>query len=480
MALVVLASPLGRRLIVATVAGSAVASVTATVVNVALPSIARDLEADTADQQWILNSYLLALASLILLGGSIGDRVGRVRAYRVGLALFALASVACALAPNVEVLLVCRFGQGIAAALVTPGSLAIIEAGLREEDRDAGVGSWAGFGGVAGAVGPLVGGVLVALSWRWVFVLVVPVAALALLLTKSLPESLDPAARSFPLDLPGAALTVVVLASSSYALIARQVPLLAVAVIGAVLLWRVERGRHNAVIPGDVLAVRPVLVANAITFVVYGGMGVLFFLLSLQLQVTARWSPLAAGSALLPVTLVMLVLSARAAVVARRIGPRIPLTVGPLVMAAGMLLLRRVGPDASFVDDVLPGVLVFGAGLVAVVAPVTATALGQAPSTKAGAASALNNAVARTGSLLAVAAVPAVVGLNGDALGDPARLDAGFDRALVVAAASVAAGGLIAFVGLARRAQMSPALTPEGPHCSVDGPVTRPREVSRA
>lgn len=483
-AAVELASPLGRRLISATVMGSAVAMVTATVANVALPTLAADLGAQASAQKWVINGYLLSLASLILVGGALGDRYGRVRTYRFGLACFALTSVLCAMAPSIDGLIAARVAQGAAAALVTPGSLAIIEATLREEDRDRGVGLWSGLGGIAGAVGPLVGGALVDLSWRWAFVVNVPLALAAFVLARPVPESLDEASRDEPLDVAGAALAVVLLASASFALIegpeggwaTAELAAVALVALSAAVLWRVERGRRGAVVPLDLLAIRPVAVANAVTLTVYGGMGALFFLLALQLQVTVGWSALAAGAALLPVTLILLVLSARAAVLAGRIGPRLPLTVGPLVMAAGMLLLRRVGPGASFAGEVLPGVVVFGLGLVGVVAPVTATALGSAPTTRAGAASALNNATARTGSLLAVAAIPTLVGLNGTALADPARLDRGFDAALLLAAACVALGGLIAFLGLgpATRFRSAPAPAP-APQCPVDGPVPHPR-----
>lgn len=445
-------------MIATTVLGSAVAMLTTTVVNVALPSIAMDLGASSGQQQWVINAYLLTIASLILIGGSLGDRYGRVRIYRIGVAWFALASLLSAVAPSIEILIAARLLQGVGGALLTPGSLAIIESSLVKRDRGRGVGLWAGLTSIAAAVGPLIGGALVELSWRWVFVLNVPIALVVLLLIPKVPETFDPEARESPLDLTGAGLTTLSLGGISFALI--QGPeggfgpmdgaVLAVAVMLGLALVLYERRHSHPMVPFDLFGDRAFAGANAITLLVYGGMGIVFFLLSIQLQVTAGWSPLEAGTALLPATLLLLFFSSKAGDLAQRIGPRVPLTVGPLLIAAGMLLLVRIGPEASYVADVLPGVLLFGAGLVASVAPVTATALGSAPEGRSGAASGANNAIARTGQLLAVAAVPPLVGLTGDALSDPVRLDAAFPDAMVVAAALVAGGAVVAALSLRR------------------------------
>ena len=471
-------------IIATTVLGSAVAQLTATVVNVALPTLAADLDVESAGQQWVNNAYLVTLASFILIGGSLGDRFGRRRVYRIGVAWFAVASLLCAVAPNVEILIASRLLQGVGGALLTPGSLAIIEASLVREDRGRGVGAWSGLGGVAGAIGPLVGGLVVEWSWRWVFVINLPLAVAVLVLSRWMPETSDPEAGSMPLDLVGALLSVVLLGGSSYALIEGSggaaggpvsvAAVLAVLALVALLLW--ERDRPGAMVPLDLFRIRPFVAANAVTLLVYGGLGVVFFLLTIQLQVSAGWSPIEAGSALLPVTVIMLLLSSRAGALATRLGPRWPLTVGPLVMAAGMVMMSSIGPGVSFVRDVLPATIVFGLGLATTVAPVTTAALGTVPDARAGAASGTNNAVARTGQLLAVAAVPLIVGLTGDGLSDPVQLDQHFGAAVRVGAAMVALGGVFAFL-LFRDDDLSAAavedldLQPEMFQCGVDGPV---------
>lgn len=442
----------GRLVVGTTVAGSAVAMLTATVVNVALPALAADLDATSGQQQWVVNGYLLTIASLILIGGNLGDRFGRLRLYRIGTAWFALASLLCAVAPSIEVLIVARLLQGVGGALLTPGSLAIIEATLRPDDRGRGVGQWSGLSGVAGAIGPLVGGLLVDISWRWVFLLNLPLAALVLVLSRRVPESSDAAARQEPLDIIGATLAACTLGGASFAMIQGPAggfgPLdwaaIVLAVASGVVLVVHERRQLHPMVPIDLFTIRPFVAANIVTLLVYGGMGVVFFLLSIQLQVALGWSPLAAGAALLPVTGLMMVLSSRAGDLAQRIGPRWPLTFGPLLIAAGMLLLSDLSPGDVYVSGVLPGVVVFGLGLAASVAPVTATALGSIPDERAGAASGLNNAVSRSGQLLTIAAVPPLVGLTGDALGDPGELASGFGDAMRIGAGFVVAGALAA------------------------------------
>lgn len=471
-------STAGRLVLATVILGSAVAMLTATVVNIALPTLAVDLDASSAGQTWVINGYTLTLAALILVGGSLGDRLGRRRVYRIGVAWFAIASLLCALAWNVESLIVFRLLQGVGGALLTPGSLAIIQASFRKDDRGRSIGAWSGLGGIAAAIGPLVGGVLVEASWRWVFVINVPIAGAVLVLSRWVPESCDRVSVQGRLDGTGAVLTAVTLGGATYALIEGpnagfsmiDAAAGAVAVVAAVALIIHERRTEHPLVPIELFADRTFAVANGLTFVVYGGMGVLFFLLAIQLQVTAGWTPLGSGTAMLPVTALMLVLSPRMGALADRIGPRIPLTVGPLVIAVGMLLLTRVGSDASFVGDVLPGVVVFGLGLSLIVAPVTSTALGAAPDSRAGAASGVNNAVARTGGLLAVAAVPGLVGLTGDALGDPAQLGPGFDDAMRWSAAMVAAAGLGTFVLLPRDV-VEPAQV-HSQACPVDGPAS--------
>ena len=477
-------------MIATTVLGSSVAMLTATVVNVALPSMAADLGASSSEQQWVVNAYLLTLASLILIGGSLGDRFGRLRVYRIGVAAFALASLGCALAPSTGALIALRLAQGVGGALLTPGSLAIIQSTLRREDRGRGVGLWSGLGGIAGAVGPLLGGLLVDVSWRWVFVVNLPIALAALLLSRWVPERRDPVSADAPLDVVGAALIAVTLGGLSYALIQGPAtgigsPTVLIAAVGSALagvaLVSYERGRPDAIVPVDLLSNRPFVTANAITLLVYGGMGLVFFLLSIQLQVTTGWSPLESGLALLPVTVIMLVLSSRAGGLAQRVGPRWPLTFGPLTMAVGIVGMSRVSADTTYLTDLLPSVLVFGLGLAASVAPVTSTALGTVPDERSGAASGANNAVARTGQLLAVAAIPAAVGLGGNALSLPAELDAGFGPALSVGAVLVATGGVVAGVFL-RSDDLCVVAAGDGEPpagCAVDGPPPLLESVDR-
>lgn len=476
------------------VLGTAVASLTATVVNVALPTLARDLDAGSSGQKWIINGYTLTLAAFMMVGGSFGDRFGRLRIYRIGVIWFAVASLLCALAWNTQALIAFRLLQGIGGALLTPGSLAIIESSLRRSDRGRGVGMWSGATGLAGATGPLLGGLLVEISWRWVFVVNVPVAFAAVVLSHWVPETRDPHAHKTPIDLGGAALSALVLGTLSYALIEGpeggfstfELAVAAVGVAGAGLLWRLERRLKHPMLPLDLMSSRPFAIANLLTFLIYGGMGVLFFLLSVQLQVTAGWSALEAGTAMLPITAMMLLLSSRAGALSQKIGPRWPLTIGPLIVAAGMVMMTRIGPDATFLTDVLPAVTVFGIGLAGVVAPVTSTAMGSVPNKRAGAASGTNNAVARTGGLLAVAAIPGLVGLTGTALSDPTLLDPGFSKAMVVSAGLVALGGVLALV-LLRSEDVATApisddlsgmrIVEQAPHlyrnpCPVDGQLT--------
>ena len=489
-----LASVEGRTVMATVVLGSAVASLTATVVNVALPTLAGELGAGSSGQKWIINGYTLTLAAFMMVGGSFGDRFGRLRIYRIGVVWFAVASLLCAVAWNTQALIGFRLLQGVGGALLTPGSLAIIESSLRQSDRGRGVGTWSGITGLAGAIGPLLGGLLVEISWRWVFVVNVPVAAAVVVLSHWVPETSDPHAYKTPIDLGGAALSALVLGTLSYALIEGpeggfsnfEAAVAIVGVVGAGLLWRLERRLKHPMLPLDLFTSRPFAIANLLTFLIYGGMGVLFFLLSVQLQVTAGWSALEAGTAMLPITIMMLLLSSKAGALSQRIGPRWPLTIGPLIVAGGMVMMTRIGPDASFVSDVLPAVTLFGIGLAGVVAPVTTTAMGAVPNKRAGAASGANNAVARTGGLLAVAAVPGLVGLTGTALSDPALLNPGFSRAMLVSAALVAAGGVLALV-LLRSEDLATETTteeppgaPNGDHvrhpyrnlCPVDGQLT--------
>ncbi len=450
--------PGARWVLFATILGSGMVMLDATVVNVALERIGRELGAGFSGLQWTINAYTLTRAALILLGGSLGDRFGRRRVFVVGVVWFATASLVCGLAQNIEMLVAARALQGVGGALLTPGSLAIISASFHGADRAAAVGVWSGLGGVAGAGGPFVGGGLGEWSWRAVFLVNLPVAALIVAVAaRHVPESRDPDAVPHR-DGAGTVLAVAGLGSLTYALTAAgevgaRVGVIgsgAVGVVALVVFVLVERRSTHPLVPTGLFGNAQFSAANAVTLLVYAPLGVLFVLLVLQLQVVSGFSPLLASTALLPATVIMLLFSAQVGALAQRIGPRIPLTAGPLVAAAGLLLMLRIGPDASYVIDVLPPVVVFGAGLALTVAPLTATVLDAAPDRYAGTASGVNNAVARAAGLLAVAVVPVAAGISGDDYTDPLAFGSGFRTTLLISSGLLVAGALVAFT-LVRR-----------------------------
>lgn len=484
-------SPAGRWLLGVAVAGSGMAFLDSTVVNVALPDIGRDFGASTSALQWILNGYLLTLASLILLGGSLGDRYGRRRVFVLGVGLFTAASLLCAVAPSVELLIFARLLQGIGGALLTPGSLALIEASFRPGDRARAIGAWSGLGGVAGALGPLVGGYLIgAISWRAIFVINLPIGIfVAWAATRHVPESRDPMATG-RLDLAGAVLAALGLAGTTYALIeapgqGASAIVLASAIGGVLALVAFfvgERRSANPMLPLEIFRSRQFSAANGVTFVVYAALGGFFFLLVSFLQISLGYSPIEAGAASLPVTALMLLFSARSGAMAQRIGARVPLTVGPLVIAVGLLWMSRIEPGDSYVTAILPPVIVFGLGLTLVVAPVTATVLAAADSRHSGVASGVNNAVARVAGLLAVAVLPVAAGLTGDSFYDPAKMTDGFHMGMVVCAALAAAGGVLAWFTIsstvlhaeAEPGGDTPERLGEDFSCGIGGPPLRP------
>jgi EmrB/QacA subfamily drug resistance transporter len=458
------------------------AFIDATVVNVALPRIGTELGAGLAGLQWTINAYTLTLAALILLGGSLGDRFGRRRVFVAGVVWFALASLLCGLAPNIETLVAARALQGVGGALLTPGSLAILQSSFRQQDRARAIGAWSGLGGVAGAVGPFLGGWLVdAASWRLVFLINLPIAAVVTAITlRWVPESRDPEA-SRELDLLGAGLGAVGLGALTYGLIAWQgrgfsspvvLSALGLGVLSLAGFVARERWAREPMLPLGIFRSGVFTATNLVTFAVYAAIGGVFFLFVIELQVVSGYSALKAGTALLPATLMMLLLSARAGALAARIGPRWPMTVGPLTGAVGVALMTRVGPDASYVRDVLPAASLFGLGLAATVAPLTATVLAAAPDRHAGLASGVNNAVARVAGLLAVAALPLVAGLSGEAYANPEVLDPAFTKAMIVCAGLLAAGGLLAALTIRtpRPAQDGVPAEPARLHCAVDAP----------
>lgn len=444
--------------------GSGTVSLDASIVNIALPTMGRELDSSLAGLQWIVNGYVLSLASLILVGGSLGDRVGRRRVYLVGVVWFAVASLACALAPTTTWLVLGRIAQGVGGALISPGSLAIIQSSFAEEDRAVSIGTWAGVSGIAVAIGPFVGGwVLDHLSWPWIFLVNLPLCALVVALAVvAVPESRDQEAAG-RFDLAGAFLAVSTLGALTWLLISGaespgpvNVVMVAVAVGGAVAFGIVERRARYPLVPFSLFTSRVFSAANLMTFLVYGALGAMTFFLVLQLQTSSGFSPLASGLATLPITVILLLLSARMAVVAKRIGPRLPMSVGPLVCAAGTLVLSEVGPGTGW-GLVIGGMVVFALGLALLVSPLTAAVLAAAPDRLAGAASGINIAVARAGALLAVAALPVVVGLSGADYRDPTLLTEGYRRATYVMAGLLAAGGLVSWFGLGREGGRPPA-----------------------
>ena len=478
-----LRSARGRVALVATVAASAMASLDATVVNVALPHIGKDFGASISALQWVLTGYLVALASLILLGGALGDRFGRRKVFIIGTVWFAAASLLCGAAPNIEILVAARVLQGVGGALLTPGSLAILQASFRESDRAAAVGAWSGLGGVAGAIGPFVGGGLVdGPGWRWAFLINVPVAAIAIVCARAaIPETRDAhAGRS--LDLPGAALAVVGLAASTWTLTeagphgwtnAGVLGPAVVAIIAIAAFVRRMMTTNEPLVPPALFRDRTFTVVNLQTVLLYGALGVSFFLVSYELQVAAGWSALTAGVALLPATMLMLLLSATSGSLAQRIGPRLQLSVGPLLVAVGLLLLARIDADASWSSDVLPGAVIFGLGLVTFVAPLTATVMAAADPDHVSVASGVNNAIARAAGLSALAVIPVVSGLTSAV--DAGEITHAFRVGLVVTACVAAAAAPLAFLGLG--AHVTAPCTARHIHCNLDGAPLQPDRV---
>ncbi|MEU3517500.1 MFS transporter [Streptomyces sp. NPDC006654] len=477
-----LASPQGKWILLTTVLGSSMALLDSTVVNVALPRIGEDLDASLSALQWTVNAYMLTLAGLILLGGALGDRYGRRKVFVTGVVWFAAASLMCGLAPTDAVLIGARALQGIGGALLTPGSLALIQASFHPDDRARAVGLWSGFGGIGAAVGPFLGGWLVdGPGWRWVFLLNVPLALLCVpVALRHVPESSGGTARSESggervhgrFDVLGAVLGALALGLVTYALIEGGVTGVVVAVAGVgtgVAFVQVEKRRRDPMLPLEIFASRQFTAVNIVTLCVYAAFSGFFFLTALQLQVVAGYSALAAGTALLPSTVLMLFLSARSGALADRIGPRIPLTVGPLLCAAGMLLMLRVGEHAHYLTDVLPAVLVMGAGMVTLVAPLTATVLASVDTARAGIASGINNAAARAAGLIAVAGLPLLAGMGPEAYRSATAFDAAFDRAMPICAGVLVLGSALAFT-LVRR----PAPGCVRPECRTHGNITTP------
>jgi EmrB/QacA subfamily drug resistance transporter len=475
-----LKSARGRWVVAATVLGSGMAALDATVVGIALPAIGRNFHAGVSSLQWVVDGYTLTLAGLLLLGGTLGDSYGRRKMFVVGTVWFAVASLLCGLAPSVGILIAARALQGVGGALLTPGSLAILQASFAQNDRMAAIGAWSGLGGVATAIGPFVGGYLIdAVSWRLVFFINLPVAAVVVAISaRHVPETKAPGPAP-PLDIRGAACISGALAGITYGLIAASsygwgsvavlVPLaVGLALLGLFVL--VEDKEPNPMLPLGLFKSRQFTAANAVTFVVYGALGGLLFLVPVVLQVSHGYSPVEAGASLLPVTFIMLLLSSRSGALATRIGPRLQMTVGPLVIAASFLLFARLENSGDYLTVVFPAAVVFGLGVAIMVAPLTATALAAAPADHAGVASAVNNDVSRAAGLIAVAVLPALAGITGDSYLHPAALAHGFMKAAIISAVFCAAGGVLAGFTITNPSQKKCVeATPSGSYCALEG-----------
>jgi EmrB/QacA subfamily drug resistance transporter len=408
-----------RLTIIATILGSVVVFLDATVVNVALPAISDDLGSGLADQQWVVEAYLLALVALLLVGGSLGDQFGRRRIFIIGLGLFGVTSILCGLAPSSGFLIGARGLQGLAGALLVPGSLAILAATFEGAERGKAVGTWTAWTGIATVIGPAGGGALIeAFSWRAIFLINVPLILLTMWMAQRfVRESVDPDADRH-IDWLGIVMSAVGLGLPVFALIQQPThgwgdpmvygSLIAGIVIFALFLVWESRYRH-AILDLSLFKVRNFAVTNIETLVVYAGLFGAFFFITLFLQQTAGYSPIGAGLATTPVSVVMFILSPRFGKMSTGIGPRVPMSVGPVVGGIGLLMLMTVDADPNYLTQVLPGLLVFSVGLSATVAPLTATALNSVPEHQVGVASGINNGVSRVAGLLAIAILGALI-----------------------------------------------------------------------
>ncbi len=447
--------------LIAAILGSGIALLDATVVNVALPAIENDLGGGLAGQQWVVNAYLLTLGSLILVGGSLGDLYGERRIFALGVGAFGIASLLCALAPTIELLAAARALQGMTSALLTPASLALIATSFsNEKERGAAIGTWTAWVGIATVIGPLAGGgILHVTSWRWIFAINVPFVLVTLaLIWLAVERGEARRVRTRRLDLVGGLLTTLGLAAPVFALVEQpqrgwvDPVVLGGLAAGAVLLalfvlW--ERRTPDPMLPLGLFRRRNFTFANVETLLVYAGLSSLFFFLTIHLQQVVGWSPLESGLAAVPVTLILFACSRRFGALSARFGPRLFMGGGPLIAAAGVLLLARLDDRVDYVVEVLPGMLLFGIGLALTVTPLTATVMADAVRGGSGIASGVNNAVARVAGLLGIAVVGvAVQSRSGDI--------AGFGTGMVLTAALVAAGGIVGLLGIKNSAGAQP------------------------
>ena len=519
-----------RLTLIACIIGSGIATLDGSVVNVALPTIQRSLGGGLAAQQWVVNGYLLTLGSLILVGGSLGDLYGERRTFALGVTGFGVASLGCALAPTIGWLVAARAVEGMASALLTPASLAVIINTFPESERGAAIGAWTAWGTIAVVIGPLIGGELLAIaSWRWIFVINLPLVAICVALIRVVIPPAPPHERGGRrVDFPGALLGASGLAGVVFALIEQPrlgwsspgvlAPLLAGVALFAGFVWHESRAR-DPMLPLRLFRQRNFSAGNIETFSMYAGLSIVFFFLVIFLQQIGGYSPLKSGLTTAPVTAVTFLLSRRFGRLADRYGPRLFMGAGPLVCAAGLAMLLRVGVHISYWRDVLPALLVFALGLSITVAPLTAAVLADATQEDAGIASGVNNAVARVAGLMGTAAVGAAVSasfvanLNGRVAGvalntaaraalaqarrlplglpdvrglPPAQARAltsaaqqaslhGFHLGMLIAAVLVAIGGLVGAAGIRNR---HGAITAE--HCPAGQLVGPGRQLAEA
>ena len=455
-----------RITLIATILGSGIAFLDSTVVNVALPAIREDLDSNLAGQQWVVEAYLLSLGALLLVGGALGDLVGRRKVFAVGLAAFGVTSLLCAVAPTVEVLIGARGLQGAAGALLVPTSLAVITGSFPPDERAAAIGSWTAWTGIAFIVGPLGGGALIDyVSWRWIFAINVPLVLVCLWLVRiGVPES-GGGGRLRDVDWQGAALCTLGLALPVYALIERPRTGWLLGLAGAAmfaLFLRREARCPRPMLPLSLFRSRNFSAGNLATFAIYGGLGASTFVITIFLQQAAGFSAVAAGAATMPVTIVMWLLSKRFGALSTRYGPRLFMGVGPLIAAAALVWWATIDTSVEYWTGLLPAVLLFGLGLSVTVAPLTSAILEAPPQELAGAASGVNNAVARVASLIAIAVVGAIVAAVYDGSGaalstaSQASVDA-YRAGMLAAAALVALGGVISLAAVTNPRRASPA-----------------------
>jgi EmrB/QacA subfamily drug resistance transporter len=460
-----------RCALVSAILGSSVVFLDGTVVNVALPAIRDDLGSGLAAQQWIVEAYLLTLGSLLLVGGSLGDRLGRRRVFMIGLAAFGVLSALCAVAPNPGALIAARALQGAAGALLVPSSLALITAIFSADERGGAIGSWTAWTGISFVAGPLGGGALIEfVSWRWIFAINVPLVLVTLWTAREVPESRDESVTG-GIDYLGAVLASLGLAGPVFALIEQPqygwgdplvfIPMVAGLAMLGLFVWH-EARTPAPMLPLTLFRSRNFAIGNLATLLIYGGLGAATFFVVIVLQQVDGWSPIAAGLALMPITAIMWLLSRRWGALSDRIGPRLLMGCGPLVAGTGLILIGQIGADVNYVTDLLPGVIVFGLGLSATVAPLTNTVLGAVPQHNAGVASGINNQISRVAALLAIAAIGAVVSARFKAVlgsdnvpplsgGSPdvvAASVSAFHAGMVVAGSLVIVGGVMSLVGI--------------------------------